>query len=197
MTGQRDIISTDDRAVAALRNFYRRYRRMPSFRELGDELGLRSKNAVSRLVKRLSEKGVIDRDRTGRLIPRDLWGGLKWLGAVEAGFPSSASEEFLDSITLDEWLIANREASFILRVSGNSMKEAGIMPGDWVLVERGKTPQPGDIVIAEVDGEWTMKYWRRIKGKDHLVPANPDYQTICPQQELNIAAVVTGVVRKY
>jgi SOS regulatory protein LexA len=122
---------------------------------------------------------------------------LRVLGTVEAGFPSPAEESLADNISLDDLLIQNREASFLVKVSGDSMTGAGIMPGDMVIVDRGQVPKSGDIVIAEVDGQWTMKYLKK-RGEDViLVPANPKYQPIRPKQELKISGVVTAVVRKY
>jgi repressor LexA len=66
-----------------------------------------------------------------------------------------------------------------------------------VIVDRGQTPKSGDIVIAEVDGQWTMKYLRKRGDSVLLVPANPKYGPIKPKDELKIAGVVTAVVRKY
>jgi len=77
------------------------------------------------------------------------------------------------------------------------MSGAGILPGDMVIVDRGRTPKSGDIVIAEVDGEWTMKYLRKRGESVTLMPANPNYKPIRPKKELKIAGVVTAVVRKY
>src|SRR5437867_12859489 len=75
---------------------------------------------------------------------------------VTAGFPSPAEEELADTMTLDEYLITNKEATYILKVNGESMIDAGILPGDLLLVKRGIDPRDGDIVIAQVDREWTM-----------------------------------------
>jgi SOS regulatory protein LexA len=124
-------------------------------------------------------------------------GTTAMIGTVEAGFPSPAEEELVDTLSLDELLISNREASFLLRVTGDSMTGAGILPGDMVIVDRGQTAKSGDIVIAEVDGQWTMKYLRKRGDSVLLVPANPKYKPITPQNELKIAGVVTAVVRKY
>lgn len=90
---------------------------------------------------------------------------LRKLGTIEAGFPSPAEEELLDTITLDEWLIKRREATYMLEVKGLSMMNAGILPGDTALVERGREPKHGDIVIACVDGKWTMKYYHILANK--------------------------------
>jgi SOS regulatory protein LexA len=118
-------------------------------------------------------------------------------GTIEAGFPSPAEEELIDTISLDELLIQNREASFLLKVTGDSMTGAGILPNDMVIVDRGQTPKSGDIVIAEVDGQWTMKYLRKRGESVILIPANPKYKPIRPKHELKIAGVVTAGVRKY
>jgi repressor LexA len=77
------------------------------------------------------------------------------------------------------------------------MSGAGILHGDMVIVDKGRTPKSEDIVIAEVDGAWTMKYLRKRGESVTLLPANPKYQPIKPENELKIAGVVTAVVRKY
>jgi repressor LexA len=160
-------------------------------------LGLRSKNAVYKLINKLERLKVLGRDAKGRLIPGSIAFPLKMLGTVEAGFPSPAEEALADSLSLDELLVQNPEATFLLKVSGDSMSGAGILPGDMVLVDRGEVPKNGDIVIAEVDGEWTMKYLRKRGDGVTLLPANPLYKPIRPKKELKIAGVVTAVVRKY
>ena len=180
----------------AISGFYQQTGRMPSFSEIGEILGLRSKNAVSKLVSRLEEINVLERDKTGRLIPGSIAYPVKILGTVEAGFPSPAEEELADNISLDDMLIQNRAATFLLRVSGDSMSEAGILPGDMVIVDRGQTREIGNIVSAEVDGQWTMKYLRKRGEKVALIPANPKYKPIIPKNELKISGVVTAVARK-
>jgi repressor LexA len=148
-------------------------------------------------VEKLEKLKVITRDKTGRLVPGSISSSVRVLGTVEAGFPSPAEEELVDSLSLDDLLIQNRDATFLLKVSGDSMSGAGILPDDMVLVDKGQTPKNGDIVIAEVDGEWTMKYFRKRGDSVTLLPANPKYQPIKPKRELKIGGVVTAVVRKY
>jgi repressor LexA len=183
--------------IRAISHFYRQKRRMPSFSEIGEMVGLRSKNAVFKLINKLEQLKVLERDAKGRLLPRSIAYSVKILGTVEAGFPSPAEEALADTLSLDELLIQNPDATFLLKVSGDSMFEAGILPGDMVLVDKGKVPKSGDIVIAEVDGEWTMKYLRKRGDSVTLIPANPLYKPIKPKKELKIAGVVTAVVRKY
>lgn len=177
--------------------FYRERGRMPSFSEIGEIVGFRSKNAVSKLVGRLEKLGVVGKDEKGRLIPGSLALSVKVLGTVEAGFPSPAEEELADTLSLDQFLIRNPNATFLLKVSGDSMSGAGILPGDMVIVDRSRTPRSGDIVIAEVDGAWTMKYLKKRGEAVALIAANPNYQPVRPKRELKIAGVVTAVVRKY
>jgi repressor LexA len=100
-------------------------------------------------------------------------------------------------MSLDEYLVENREASYLLTVKGDSMTGAGIMPGDLVVVERGREPRAGDIVVAEIDGEYTLKYLRQKSGKLYLEAANPKYKPIYPKEELQVMAVLRAVVRKY
>lgn len=122
---------------------------------------------------------------------------IKLLGIVEAGFPGTAEED-VHEISLDDFLIPKREASYILKVKGDSMIEAGILEGDYIIVERGAVPKIGDIVIARLDGAFTMKYYRKdMQGKFYLEPANSEYPRLYPQHDLIIEAVVRSSVRKY
>ena len=100
-------------------------------------------------------------------------------------------------MNFDEYLTPNKESSYILKVKGDSMIDAGIQPGDMVIVERRATYKPGAIVIASVDNEYTMKYLRKKDGKFFLEPANAKYKPIYPGEAFRVDAVVTAVVRKY
>ena len=184
--------------TSKLREFYSRRHRLPSFSELQKLFGYSSKGGVSALVRHLVKRGIVLRDRTGRLIPtRLLKPHLKLLGTVQAGWPSPAEEELIDTLSLDEFLIRNPDASYLVKVTGDSMIQAGIRPGDLVIVERGRPPKPGDIVVAQVDGEWTMKFFEKRGGNAVLRAANPEYPPITARRELVIGGVVVGNVRKY
>ncbi len=178
-------------------SFYERHKRMPGYKEIMSLTGFRSKNAVFKLIEKLVEDGVVTKDRQGHLIPQFLFEGLPLLGLVEAGFPSPAEEEMLDMMSFDELLAPNKESTYILKVKGDSMIDAGIHAGDMVIVERRQTYKVGQIVIAAIDGEYTMKYLRKKGDAHYLEPANKNYQNIYPSESFRIEAVVTGVVRKY
>jgi repressor LexA len=182
---------------AKIRLFYKDHRRMPTYSELMKIYGYKSKAAVFFLIQKFIKDGVLSKDKQGKLIPKRLYGNISLLGYVEAGFPSPAEEELIDTMSLDEYLIGNKEATFMLKVKGDSMIDAGIREGDMVLVERGKQAKPGQIVIAEVDGEYTMKYLRIKDGKHYLEAANEKYKPIFPKNELQVEAIVSAVIRKY
>ncbi len=177
--------------------YYRRFHRLPSYDELADLYGVESKGSLHKYVEKFVEEGLVCKTDGGRLIPTTKLYGLRVLGTVQAGFPTAAEEELVDTLSLDQFLIKHPEASYMLTVSGDSMIEAGIMPGDMVIVERGRAPKPGEIVVAEVDHDWTMKYYLRRGDEVILRPANKKYPDIRPRQELNVAGVVTSVIRKY
>lgn len=180
-----------------LRDFYHSKGRMPSYAELARLLCYKSKRSAQKLVSKWIEDGLIEKDNTGKLLPGSFLHSLRVLGEVAAGWPSPAEEENVDTISLDKWLIKDKAASFMLKVTGDSMMEAGINHGDYVILHRGKPPKNHDVVVAEVDSEWTIKYFHQ-KGKQViLLPANKKYKPIVPKEELRIAGVVTAVIRKY
>lgn len=177
--------------------FYREEGRMPSYSEICDIFGFKSKNAAFRLVKKLLDAGLVAKSSGGKLIPKSLGQKLRVLGTVQAGFPTPAEEEVLDTISLDDYLIRNPQSSFLLRVSGDSMLDAGIRPDDLVIIERGRTPKNGDIVLAEIDNDWTLKFFEKHGTSVRLVPGNKNYPVLVPKVELKVAGVVSSVVRRY
>ena len=180
-----------------INQFYKEHKRMPVYTEMLKLFGFKSKNAVAKVINKLVAEQVIEKDSAGRLVPIKTETELPLLGLVEAGFPTVADEINLDTISLDDYLIKDKSSTYLLEVKGDSMIEAGIHEGDLVLVEKKKIAKDGEIVIALVDGGWTMKYYRERQGKIYLEPANKDFKNIYPEYELEIAAVVKGVIRKY
>ena len=163
-----------------------------------DLFGYRSKNAVFGLLAKLEEVGYVVKDANGRiaLLPK-LTGTVRLLGSVAAGFPTQEEEQEADAVTLDEYLVKDPDRSYMLTVRGDSMIDAGILPGDIVLVEKGPRPRQNDIVVACVDDEWTLKYYVRDAGGVRLEPANRKYKFIRPRHSLEIGGVVRAVIRKY
>jgi len=177
--------------------FYNQHKRMPSYAEIMDLVGFKSKNAVSKLVHKLIDAGILEKDAQGKIIPTVAMGEIPMLGLVEAGIPSTADSQTLDTLSIEEYLIPKKEKTFILEVKGDSMIEAHIDEGDLVIAERSQTAKNGDIVVAEVDGGWTLKYFKTDGKKVWLEPANKNLKPIYPEYELRVAAIVKGVIRKY
>lgn len=180
-------------------DFYKSHKRVPGYSEIMSLVGFKSKNAVYKLINKLVEDGIFEKDSKGKLTPARLYGEVPVLGLVEAGMPTTAEEEMLDATSIDDFLLGDsKDSTYMLEVKGESMIEAYIAEGDMVLVERRTSARVGDIVIAEVDGGWTMKYYRIDKrGKPYLEPANAKFKPIYPEYEMRVAAVVKAVIRKY
>lgn len=178
-------------------DFSRDRHRMPTYEEMLTLLAVRSKSVVHFWMNKLLQEGILEKDKSGHLTFINSLAGVPLAGEVSAGFPSPAEEELRDVISFDEYLITKPAASFLLKVDGDSMIGAGIMQGDLVLVERGREPKTGDIVIAEVDGAWTMKYFHKSGQEVYLEAANPKYPRIKPVADMRLGGVVTAVVRKY
>ena len=98
--------------------------------------------------------------------------------AIPAGFPSPADDYTEERISLDEHLIQHKEATFFLKVDGDSMRDLGILNGDLLVVDRSLNPEHGNVVIAVVDGEFTVKQLQRVHGGYTLHAANPAYEDI-------------------
>lgn len=117
---------------------------------------------------------------------------------ISAGFPSPAADYTEDGLDLNVLLVQHKAASFFFTVEGDSMRDAGILDGDKVVVDRSVAPLHGHIVIAVIDSEYTLKRLFCQRGRVELRPDNPAYKAICLGEgsELQIWGVVTGVVRK-
>jgi len=177
-------------------SFYRRTRRLPSYADMLSIFNFQSKNAVAKVVAKFIDEGLVGKDETGHLAAGPDMFGVRLIGAVQAGLPTTAEQEVGEALSLDEYLIEKKDKTYLLEVTGDSMIEAGINEGDLVVVEQGRAPKLGDIVIAEVDHEWTMKFLAKENSRMILKPANKNYPINKPQGEMNIGGVVRGVVRK-
>ena len=180
-----------------LLKFYKSNKRMPSYSELAKLYDFKSKNAAYRLADNFIKENILKKDIKGYLIPGSNLFGIKILGTVQAGFPGFASEENGEILSLDEWLVNDHDSTYLLRVNGDSMIDAGILEGDYVVVERTQSVAVGDIVIAEINNEWTMKYLRKKNGKNYLAAANKSYPDIHSDGDIKIHAIIRSLVRKY
>jgi repressor LexA len=183
----------------------------PSYREIGERFGIRSTNGVKVLLDALEKKGFIRRlpGRARALeltsLARELWQepqptrSVPLLGRVAAGEPILAIEHQEDEIQVDpSWL--KGENNFALEVRGDSMIEAGILDGDVVLAQLQETAMTGDMVVALIEDEATVKFYFPEKGRIRLQPANERYEPIWVnpgQESFRIAGKVVGLMRRY
>lgn len=118
---------------------------------------------------------------------------------VPAGFPSPAEEHVEARLDPTEYLVEQADATFFVTIQGQSMIDVGLMPGDKVVVDRARTPAVGNIVLAVVDGEFTIKILGKIAGKPALLPANPEFKPIEIKEgmQFEVWGVVTGSFRKF
>lgn len=185
-------------ALNKIRIFYKENDRLPSIGEVAKLSSYASRNSAVYLINQLIGANYLRKGTRGKLVTTPLFHqGVRLLGMVAAGFPTPEEEELLNTVSLDDFLIDKVTATFMLQVKGDSMINAGILPGDYVLVEKGKVPAIGSIVVAMVDGEWTMKYYHKENGKVLLRAANPHYPDIHPKEQLVIGGVVVSCCRKY
>ena len=170
----------------------------PSVREICEAVGLKSPSTVHFHLKRLQERGLIEKgDFKGRAIvltqSRDK-DRIPILGDVAAGTPILAQECIEDYLTFD--CGGREEEFFALRVRGESMLKAGILPDDLVVVRRQNTAVNGEIVVALLGDEATVKRLSRRSGHVWLLPENDAYQPI-DGDEAQVLGKVTAVVRQY
>ncbi len=175
----------------------------PTVREIGFGVGLASPSTVHAHLAKLEAGGHIHRDPTkprAMYVCRDAQleaapslrpsvEALPLLGSVAAGAPQLAEQD------VEDWVTAPFEGDFVLRVSGESMIEAGILDGDLVVVKRQPTARDGEIVVAQIEDEATVKRLRRADGRVHLMPENAAFEPIVVDDVL-ILGVVVGVMRK-
>ena len=170
----------------------------PSVREICEAVGLKSPSTVHFHLKRLQERGLIEKgDFKGRAIvlARDAERNrIPILGDVAAGAPIFADEHIDDYLTFD--CNGQEDHYFALRVRGESMLNAGILPGDLVVVHRQQTAQNGEIGVALLGEEATVKRLQRRNGEIWLLPENEEYQPI-DGTHASVLGKVTAVVRQY
>ncbi len=170
----------------------------PTVREIGEELGIKSTSTVHYYLKELAEEGYIIKDsmkkRTIKLPSSDAC-AVPLLGTVTAGLPITAIEEVEEYIPIPN-LSGDSDNYFALHVRGDSMVGAGILDGDIIVVRKTPTCRNGDIIVALIDDEATVKRFYKEKGYFRLMPENPAYEPIIVN-EVTILGKVAALVRNY
>jgi repressor LexA len=182
----------------------------PTIREIGKKFGISSTNGVRAILSSLVKKGYIKRkplvsrgielarEVKSSLIPDDSSVSVPVLGRIAAGLPVLAVENIEGSITLDKNFFSG-DRIFSLRVEGESMRGAGIFDGDYVVARHQPSADKGDIVVAIIGDEATVKKYYPENGRVRLEPANPEFRSIIVERKAPgflIAGKVIGLLRK-
>ena len=212
--GGDDLTPRQRRVLEVIRDWVERLGYPPSVREIGEAVGLTSTSSVAHQLRALERKGYLRRDpnrpRAVGVRPADVVADeeappaeqpsrpsptyVPVVGRIAAGGPLLAEEAVEDVFPLPKEIVGEGSL-FLLRVVGDSMVEAAITDGDWVVVRQQPTADNGDIVAALIDGEATVKTFKRREGRVWLLPHNPAYQPI-PGDEATVLGRVVAVLRR-
>jgi repressor LexA len=206
---RQDLTPTQEKILNFITETIRDHDRSPTIREIGEEAGISSTNGVRYHLTILEKLGYIKRSK-------GISRGIEWLehhikaeppsgtlaiplvGRVAAGTPILAVENIEGMLAVDE-MLAKDEDCFALRVNGDSMRDAGIIDGDIVIVQPQPDARNGDIVVALLDDEATVKTYAASKGRVMLKPENPDYEAIVlsRKDDVRILGKVVGLLRRF
>ncbi len=195
----------------AVLNFIEEYQlefgKSPTIKEMREHFQVSSDNSILKHLKALVQKGYIEKDDTPRgisllqsvkekLSSNDV--RLPVLGFIPAGGPVFSEEFVQEWRSVGEDTVRNPKKSFLLQVTGDSMKNAGILEGDLLIVDSSLEPKPSDIVVGLVDNQNTVKRFMKDKnGQFFLKPENENYENIYPTSDLQIQGVVISLIRQY
>lgn len=186
-----------DRHLNTLRAHWRENKSFPSMAKLANVLGMASSGGVFKALGRLVDQGYLERV-DGRIAPTRRFFALPMLGNVKAGQPQSEGQDSgQEVVSVEDFLVRHPERTVYCRARGDSMKDAGIMDNDMLVVERNTATRPGDIVAAVVDNEVTVKYLHAEADGWVLRAANPAYRDIKAKASLEVLGVVVGVFRRF
>jgi SOS-response transcriptional repressor LexA len=182
--------------LGALQDYFVTNGVIPSLTELGKLWGIAGRAWTHRVVARLKEEGFLEEAAGKRLKPGTRFFERTVADTVRAGMPQPANDSPRDAWAIDHYLVDKPSETELFQVRGDSMIDAGIHEGDFVVVEKTRSAMPGDVVLAFVDGEFTLKTLARDKKGFYLEAANAAYAPIRPEQALEIHGVMVGLFRK-
>lgn len=182
--------------IDILRVFFRTGWVYQSFDQMSKLLGYANSAGVKRFFEKLVSEWVLAFENRV-YVPTQKLTGYHLFESVRAGLPFTPETQPTSQMDLEKYLIEHPASTYFVKVKGDSMIEAGIQQGDIVILDRSLTPNNGDIVIASLDGDVTLKYFEKKWDKLRLIPANPKYEPIVVSWPCEILGVVSGSVRKY
>jgi repressor LexA len=194
----RDLTPRQEEILNLIREWIETTGLPPTRAEIAERFGFSSPNAAEQHLKGLAKKGALELvPGTSRGIRLAGGGGLPLVGRVAAGSPILAQEHIERHVQIDAALFSPR-ADYLLRVHGLSMKDAGILDGDLLAVHKSPEARNGQVVVARIDDEVTVKRFQQRGQIVRLLPENPDFEPIVvdlKRQELVIEGIAVGVIR--
>ncbi len=192
--------NNDETHLKRLRDHFAVNQCMPAYAGISRLVGFKTKNAAVLLVQRLRDAGYVKIVEGGKVVPLRRFFELPLMDMhVRAGVPDAIDPQTWapETFTLEGFLFGKPSNSVVIRVKGDSMRDAGIFDGDFAVVERSQTANSGQFVVAAVDGEFTLKELKYENQRPVLMAHNPKYAPIYPKADLIIFGVVQGIVRNY
>lgn len=209
---RKELTSRQEEILEYIKKYSKENRMPPTVREIGNHFEISSTNGVRSILAALIKKGYINRSprlsRGIEVIDSDKSGNvaeapsntieIPIVGRVAAGTPILAVQNLEGTVTIDRDFLACRSDVFALRVKGDSMINAGIFDGDLIFARQQKTAERGEIIVAQIDNEATVKYYHPLADHVELRPANPRYRPIIVKndKDFTIAGKLIGVMRK-
>ncbi len=209
---RKELTTRQEEILEYIKKYSKENRMPPTVREIGNHFEISSTNGVRSILAALIKKGYINRSpRLSRGIEVISNGQednqaeqpsntieVPIVGRVAAGTPILAVQNLEGTVTIDRDFLACRSDVFALRVKGDSMINAGIFDGDLIFARQQKTAERGEIIVAQVDNEDTVKYYHPLADHVELRPANPRYRPIIVKKDkdFTIAGKLIGVMRK-
>ncbi len=182
--------------LGALQDYFVTNGVIPSLTELGKLWGIAGRAWTHRVVARLKEEGFLEEAAGKRLKPGERFFERTIADTVRAGLPQAANESAREAWAIDKFLIDKPSETELFQVRGDSMIDAGIRDGDFAVVQKTLSAMPGDVVLAYVDHEFTLKTLARDEHGFYLEAANRAYAPIRPENGLEIHGVMVGLFRK-
>lgn len=193
-------ISQTEKVLNFISDFTKKNSYPPSVREMCAGLGISSTATIVYHLKKLEEQGKLSREKSrNRAIEVSgvsMLSGIPVVGKVAAGIPITATENVEDTLSFSQNLFGDQDELFILKVQGESMINAGIFDGDKIVVHKQENAENGEIVVAMIDGEATVKRFYKEKNQIRLQPEN-DFMSPIIVKDVQILGTVVGLIRNY
>ncbi len=170
---------------------------LSSFEKMREIFGFKSKNSIKQYIEALKKEDLIIENENNLYINPNQFGAPLVLTSVKAGFAAIMDDKIEKRVSMDEVLEINSPSTFVFKVSGDSMCEIGILDGDYVIIKKTPNANIGDIVLAIVDNEFTLKTYKKDNTGVYLKPENQDYPIIRPKYSLTIFGVAIGITRRF